>query len=142
MFEVMNAHAFEVFFDGDCPLCRREISLLRRLDRAERIRFTDIAAVSFDPDELGLTLTRDQLMARIHGRRLPSGELVEGVDVFRELYSAIGWNGVVAATKLPGIRSLLDVSYRVFARNRLRWTGRCDDGQCEVKARTAVGGTR
>ena len=30
----------EVFYDGDCPLCTREIRLLRRLDRRGRIRFT------------------------------------------------------------------------------------------------------
>ena len=38
----------EVFFDGDCPLCVREIELLRKLDKpARRIRFTDIQAKIF-----------------------------------------------------------------------------------------------
>jgi predicted DCC family thiol-disulfide oxidoreductase YuxK len=34
---------FEVFFDGQCPICVREIRMLSKLDRREKIRFTDIA---------------------------------------------------------------------------------------------------
>lgn len=30
----------EVFFDGECPLCMREIRVLRRLDGKGHIRFT------------------------------------------------------------------------------------------------------
>ena len=60
------AEAVEVFFDGACPLCRREIALLQRLDRNRgRIRFTDIDAPDFDPSSIGQT--RTELMARIYG---------------------------------------------------------------------------
>ncbi len=38
---------FEVFYDGDCPLCKREIGMLRRLDRRRWVRFTDIADPAF-----------------------------------------------------------------------------------------------
>ena len=44
----------EVFFDGDCPLCLREIELLRKLDKARQIRFTNIQAEDFDPASIGL----------------------------------------------------------------------------------------
>lgn len=122
----------ELFFDGDCPLCVREIGMMRRLDRRDRIRFTDIAAPDFDASSVGLT--QDDLMARIHAR-LPSGELIEGVEVFRRAYAAVGLGPVVALTRLPGVSHLLDVGYDVFAKNRLRWTGRCADGACELPAR-------
>ena len=39
----------EVFYDGDCPLCMREIRMLTRKDRAARIQFTDIAARASTP---------------------------------------------------------------------------------------------
>jgi len=112
----------EVFYDGDCPLCAREIAFLRRLDRRRQIRFTDIAAPDFCSDEYGLEL--DEFMAEIHGR-LPDGEWVRGVEVFRRLYSAVGCGPIVWITRLPLIRILLDRAYATFARNRLRWTGRC-----------------
>ncbi len=119
----------EVYFDGACPLCAREIALLRRLDFAGAITFTDIASSSFDPASLGLS--RERLMARIHGRA-PSGELIEGVEVFRQLYEAVGLGPAVALTRLPGVSRGLDLAYAWFARNRLRITGRCDHESCEV----------
>lgn len=120
---------FEVFFDGDCPLCLREINMIRALDRHGRLRFTDIAAPDFDPTSTGLT--QAELMASIRGR-MPSGELVEGVEVFRQLYGAVGLAPLMPLTRLPGIRHALDASYRVFARNRLRLTGRCTDETCAL----------
>ncbi|MCO4770788.1 MAG: DUF393 domain-containing protein [Deltaproteobacteria bacterium] len=122
-------HMVEVFHDGDCPLCNAEINLLKRLDRRDRIRFTDIAAPDFEPEAVGLSMA--DLMDRIHGR-LPDGTGIEGVEVFRRLYSAIGLAPLVALTRLPGLSNLLDWGYRVFAANRLKWTGRCADGVCAI----------
>ena len=74
-----------------------------------------------------------ELMDRIHGR-LPDGSWIEGVEVFRQLYSAIGLWWLVPITRLPGLSHLLELGYRVFAKNRLKWTGRCvpGDAACEL----------
>ena len=119
--------AVEVFFDGDCPLCTKEVAFVRRLDRQARVRFTDIAAPGFDA--LAIGRTQADLMARIQGR-LPDGTFVEGVEVFRRMYAAAGLVPLVALTRLPGISHLLDAGYRWFAKNRLRLTGRCDAATC------------
>ncbi|MEM8736651.1 MAG: DUF393 domain-containing protein [Planctomycetota bacterium] len=120
----------EVFFDGDCPLCVREIKMLRWMDRRGRIQFTDIAAADFDAKVLGRN--QDELMAEIHGR-LPDGAWIIGVEVFRRLYAAVGFRWLVWPTRLPGISWLLDKGYDWFAANRLRLTGRCNEG-CKVSA--------
>ena len=126
----------EVFFDGDCPLCLREIELLRKLDEpTQRIRFTDIQAAGFSPESLGLTFPT--LMRRIHGR-LPSGELVEGTEVFRRLYAAVGFRRAVAVSRWPGIAQALELGYALFAKNRLRFTGRCTDEVCNVPSRRSA----
>jgi predicted DCC family thiol-disulfide oxidoreductase YuxK len=119
----------EVFYDGDCPLCRREIDMLRRWDKHQRILFTDIAEESFDPALLGKT--HSELMAQIHGR-LPTGEWIIGVEVFRQLYSAVGLGWIVRWTRLPIVRQILDAAYQFFARYRLRLTGRCETGSCSL----------
>jgi predicted DCC family thiol-disulfide oxidoreductase YuxK len=133
----------EVFFDGGCPLCRREIDLLRRRDRGHRIRFTDIDAEAFDPAAVGKS--RDELMAEIHGR-LPDGSVIRGVEVFRRLYSAVGFGWLVAPTRLPGVSGLLNLAYRLFAKNRLKLTGRCQEGVCAVpvqhSTQSSTGGAR
>lgn len=130
MSDTPPTYTFEVFFDGDCPLCKREIGLIRRMDRRRRIHFTDIADPLFRPETVGKSM--DELMAQIYGR-LPDGTFVTGVEVFRRLYGAIGVGPVVWVSRLPGISQMLDWSYRVFARNRLRFTGRCAGGVCKVK---------
>lgn len=123
----------EVFFDGECPLCVREIKLLRWLDRKHSIRFTNIAAAEFQATLFGKTPA--DFMDEIHGR-LPdeSGNLVKwiiGVEVFRQLYAAVGFGWLVWPTRLPGISHILDFGYRVFAKHRLRLTGRCTSETCE-----------
>jgi predicted DCC family thiol-disulfide oxidoreductase YuxK len=122
-----NDFEVEVFYDGECPLCMREIDMLRRRDRRNCIRFTDIAADGFDAGSLGLS--PQALMARLHGR-LPDGTIIDGVEVFRRLYAAVGFERTVFISRLPGIAPILDAAYGAFAKRRLWLTGRCEDGTC------------
>jgi len=109
----------------------REINMLRRMDKRQRIRFTDIAAADFNAAATGKTFAR--LMAEIHGR-LPDGRWLIGVEVFRRLYGVVGLGWLVAPTSWPGIRQVADFGYRLFAQNRLRLTGRClPDAACRVQ---------
>jgi predicted DCC family thiol-disulfide oxidoreductase YuxK len=105
-----DAGKFEVFFDGQCPLCRREIDMIRRKDKRQALILTDIAAADFQPQGRSL----DQLMREIHGRT-PGGEYVTGVEVFRQIYQRIGFEKLVYPTRLPVIRQLLGLGYRFFA---------------------------
>ncbi|TWT97939.1 hypothetical protein Pla108_20930 [Botrimarina colliarenosi] len=106
--------------------------MIRRMDRHERIRFTDIAADGFDPAVYGKSMA--ELMAEIHGRD-QEGVWLVGVEVFRRLYGAVGFGPLVAVTRWPGVRQGLDLAYRLFAKQRLRLTGRCDAGACEAPDR-------
>ena len=74
----------------------------------------------------------DDFMSQIQGR-LADGTWITGVEVFRRLYTAIGFGSLVKLTRWPGVSHLLEVGYRVFARNRLAVTGRkCQTEQCTV----------
>lgn len=119
----------EVFFDGDCPLCLREINLLRFLDRRQRIRFTDIAAVGFNPADFGRDMA--SFMDEIQGRA-PDGSFITGMEVIRRLYEAVGLGFLTGWTRWPGASQLSDAAYRLFARNRLRLTGRCTPEGCAL----------
>ncbi len=125
-----NSWEIEVFHDGDCPLCAREIANLRKRDLRGRILFTDIAAADFDASVFGKD--HDTFMKNIQGR-LPDGTWLSGVEVFRRLYSAIGFGPLVALTRIPGVSNALDWGYARWAENRLRLTGRCEDGVCEAQ---------
>jgi predicted DCC family thiol-disulfide oxidoreductase YuxK len=125
-----KATEIEVFFDGGCPLCLREVHFLKRRDRQGKILFTDIDAADFSPETYGKTY--DELMAKMHGR-LPDGTWITGVEVFRRLYSAIGFGPLVTLTRLPIISQIMDLGYDLFAKNRLRLTGRCSAQSCSGK---------
>lgn len=132
----MHSQAFgiEVFYDGGCPLCRREIEMIRRKDKAELIRFTDIDDPSFNAESVGKT--QQELMAQLHGR-LPDGTWISGVETFRRLYSAIGFRWAVGFSRLPVIAQIMNVGYAAFARYRLALTGRCKSELCRVPASKA-----
>ena len=73
----------------------------------------------------------------IPGQAFSRGVANDFVDLYYtyKLYAAVGLGPLVALTRLPGVSHTLDAAYRVFARNRLRWTGRgetCEHGACAV----------
>jgi predicted DCC family thiol-disulfide oxidoreductase YuxK len=132
---------FTIYFDGDCPFCVREVSwLLKRSARSGgRLAGIDIAAPEFDPEAHGAD--REAFMARIHGRR-QGGELIEGMQVFREAYAAVGLGWLTAPTGWPLLKPLFDLGYRIFARHRVRLGGlfgrACDTGACQLPDRPAI----
>ena len=108
----------KVLYDGSCPICRRKADFWRRLDGGRaRIALEDITADEFDPADYGLT--QQDAMTRIHGL-LPCGQLIQGMEVVRRAYRAVGWGWLVKPTAWPVLKPLFDRFYRWFARNRPR----------------------
>ena len=133
-FPTMGTWPITVYFDGDCPMCLREVAWLQRRDRQGRVVAVDIAAADFDPAPTGRTL--DALMASLHVQ-LADGRWVDGVESFRQLYRAVGLGWIVAPTGWPVLRTAFDAAYRAFARRRVRigqLLGRpsCEGGSCGV----------
>jgi predicted DCC family thiol-disulfide oxidoreductase YuxK len=71
-----------VWHDGACPLCRREIALMRRLDRRGAIRFIDAAS-----DDASCPIDRAALLARFHARE--DGRLLSGAAAFAAMWRVI-----------------------------------------------------
>ncbi len=112
--------AAEVFFDGGCPVCSREIALYQRLSADSRIapRFSDVAACGQDPAP---DLTRDAAMARFHVRRA-DGVLVSGAPAFLSLWRATPRLRLLGRVlSLPPLPWLLDIAYGGFLRLRRIW---------------------
>jgi len=72
-----------VWFDGACPLCSREIALMRRLDRRQAIAFVDIGE-----GDAACPIDRGSLLARFHAREA-DGPLVSGAAAFAAMWRAI-----------------------------------------------------
>lgn len=117
----MSRRALTVWYDGSCPLCRREIALMQRLDWRCRVDFIDLSraapeACPIDPADL---------LARLHaddGQRLYDGAAAFAA-MWREL--PLLWPlGQLA--RWPFALALLERGYVRFLRWRprlRRWFG-------------------
>lgn len=117
---MINMSSVTVWFDGACPLCRREISLMQRLDRRGRIAFVDVAT----PDSV-CPIDRTALLARFHAEE--DGRLYSGAAAFAAMWRAIPMlrpMGMLA--RRPIVLRLLEGAYVRFLRVRptlQRWAG-------------------
>jgi predicted DCC family thiol-disulfide oxidoreductase YuxK len=103
-----------VFYDGACPLCRQEISVYQRADRAQAIEWCDVS----DPRNTGLPLSREALLARFHVQQM-DGQLISGARGFIQVWRYLpGWRWLALLASLPGLPALLELAYRAFLRVR------------------------
>jgi predicted DCC family thiol-disulfide oxidoreductase YuxK len=102
-----------VWHDGGCPLCRREIALMRRLDRGGAIRFIDAS----EAEQGDCPIDRAALLRRFHA--CEDGRLLSGAAAFAAMWRAIPLLrplGLVA--RVPWVLALLERTYGVFLRLR------------------------
>ena len=127
-----------LLYDGGCPLCLREVTFLKGRDQRlaagePRLAFVDIDSPDYDP-AAHRGISYREAMGRIHGLR-SDGEVLRDVAVFREAYRLVGLGWLYAPTDWPLLRSLVDGAYGLWARWRLRITGRPDlDQLCSCRA--------
>lgn len=115
----------ELLYDGECPLCMREVNFLRKRDAGRgRVIFVDIADDDYNPEAHG-GVDFETAMGRIHAV-LPDGTVIKNIEVFRRVYEVLGMGWIYAATKLPVIGWIVDALYEIWADWRLALTGRPD----------------
>ncbi len=97
-----------IWYDGNCPLCTREIALMRRLDWRGAIAFHDVS-----PADAVCPLDRRTLLARFHASE--DGVILSGAAAFAAMWRAIpllkplGW-----AARNPVVLRLLERLYMRF----------------------------
>jgi predicted DCC family thiol-disulfide oxidoreductase YuxK len=112
-----------LLYDGDCPLCMREVNLLRQRDQDRGlITFTNIAAATYNPAANG-GVDFETAMGRIHAVK-SDGTILKNVEVFREIYGLLGMGWIYAPTRWPILGSIIDWLYGLWADWRLPLTGR------------------
>jgi predicted DCC family thiol-disulfide oxidoreductase YuxK len=113
----------KLLYDGECPLCVREVNFLKKRDAGRGlVEFVDIADDDYSPEANG-GVDFETAMGRIHAV-LPDGSLVKNIEVFRRVYEALGMGWVYAVTKLPIVGVLANWIYGIWADFRLVLTRR------------------
>ncbi|MDJ0978705.1 MAG: DUF393 domain-containing protein [Erythrobacter sp.] len=102
-----------VWYDGACPLCLREIGVMRRLDKKGVIDFVDVSD-SADPK---CPIDQAELLARFHAEE--DGEIVSGAAAFAAMWRAIPLLrplGLIARNRL--VLGALEMLYIQFLKVR------------------------
>ncbi|MEM9145236.1 MAG: DCC1-like thiol-disulfide oxidoreductase family protein [Pseudomonadota bacterium] len=107
-----------VFYDGQCPVCSREIGWYHRMRGGAEVTWRDVADPATPiPDGLD----RKAMLGRFTVQRR-DGTLATGAAGFTALWRAIGptrWLGLL--TDREPFRTLGEGLYRLFLRLRLLW---------------------
>lgn len=99
-----------VFFDGSCPLCRREIALYQGLPSTQHIHWVDVSSPAALPSGLSCELA----MRRFHVRDA-NGQLRSGAQAFSLLWRCFaGWRVLGWLTAVPPLSWLAEATYRLF----------------------------
>lgn len=100
-----------IYFDGDCPLCRAEISHYEKQDTEGALHLVNVA----DPETaLPAGTDRDAALARFHVATA-SGRVVSGAAAFVEVWGKLpGWRWLARIARVPGVVAVLELGYRAF----------------------------
>jgi predicted DCC family thiol-disulfide oxidoreductase YuxK len=116
-----------VLFDGGCPMCRRTVRRLHRLDWLGRLTFADGTdperRARFAPGLSDVEIMREMWL-------IEPGRRVGGYDALLRIARVVPllWPFFIVGS-LPGIRHAGRAVYRTVAANRER-RGRCTDEFC------------
>lgn len=129
-----------LYYDGDCPLCAREIQVLRKRASRERLTLVDISQSDFEVETTGHS--KETLQNRLHAH-FADGQWVTGLDATLWSWRAAGLDRWAAPLTWPVLRPVLELGYRLFCRLRphLTWlphpegSQRCKDNQCSTSNR-------
>jgi predicted DCC family thiol-disulfide oxidoreductase YuxK len=117
----MASYPLTIFFDGACPICDREIALMRRLNRRRRLVFCDFSRPDYDTASINISPAE---LGRVIHARWANGNVITGVEVFRAMWDAVGLGVLARLSRLSLVEPLVLNTYAWFARNRLWLTGR------------------
>lgn len=103
-----------LYYDGQCPLCRREMQSLAA-QHDDRLQLVDIHRL----DDLPPGLTREHLLKWLHLRRA-DGQWVTGVDANVAAWEHTPRGRWLRWMRWPVLRHVVDAGYRVWALWRYR----------------------
>ena len=102
----------EVFFDGSCPMCRREIAYYQALDVSRSLAWVDISLNHvICPDGYCQT----DLLKRFHVRK-PDGQMFSGAAGFALMWTFLpgAWKYAGRVASFGPVTCLLELAYQAF----------------------------
>ena len=112
-----------VFYDGKCGLCRREIQHYQRIAPRDRFLWRDITVDPASIESIGIRYADGLKLLHAHDIQ---GTLYVGVDAFLLIWREIPrWCVLASVIALPGIHTLANLAYNLFASWRFKRLTHC-----------------
>ena len=96
----------KVYYDERCYVCSLEITAVRKKGEACGIEFIDISSSDFGFADRDY----DTEMIGEFG-----GQETVGIETFRLMYEKMGFTRLVSFSRLPVVRNIVNVGYKIFA---------------------------
>jgi len=113
----------QVFYDGKCGLCRREIDYYRRIAPKNIFKWSDIAS---DPSLLShYDVSQADALRLLHVLD-HNGKWFVGVDAFLVIWKQLKyWRFLAVIVSFPGIKQTASTLYKTFAKYRFSRLKHC-----------------
>lgn len=115
-------HVIKLLYDGECPLCKREICHLQKKDDQSKVRFVNISSKEYLPTENN-NIDYPEAMSQMHAID-GKGNTITGIPAFAAVYARCQFLVASTLLRLPFLQWLFKPLYTLFAKNRLWITGR------------------
>jgi predicted DCC family thiol-disulfide oxidoreductase YuxK len=112
----------KLLYDGDCPICQREICILQKKNTQTKVKFIDISSKEFSPSANN-NIDYNTAMSQIHAID-DKGNLLVGIPAFAAVYASCQLLITSTLLRIPFIKKILKPLYTLFAKKRLWLTGR------------------
>lgn len=117
-----SKNSLKLLYDGECPICKREICILQKKESQTKIKFIDISSKEFTPFENN-NIDYNTAMSQIHAID-GKGNLLVGIPAFATVYARCQFLVASTLLRIPFIKRVLKPLYALFAKKRLWMTGR------------------
>jgi len=136
-FDEMSSGKGIVLYDGLCPLCRKSVAILKRLDWRKRLDYHDARDVAHLPTS-EVALDPEKMLVEMHVLTPDRKRVYAGFRAFRWISGRLPllW-AFWPFFFLPGVPWVGQRVYRWVAKNRYNLVP-CHDGACAVPLRPPV----
>ena len=120
----------KVFYDGNCPLCNKEINIYKKLDTGSKFDWIDINTNQKLLDEYNLSFIDTMKIFHVIDN---TGTVQKGVDGFLVIWRELAyWKILYFIVRLPLIKQLAKIAYHWFAIWRFKKNCNCSES-CQIR---------
>jgi predicted DCC family thiol-disulfide oxidoreductase YuxK len=109
------AYPITIYYDASCPLCTREISILKQFDTANQIALIDCSPIDYSGEG---EHARADMMKLIHAKDA-NGQWLIGAPVFAAAYAVTGFASIARMWGARWLQPFWRVVYPWIANNRM-----------------------